>query len=134
MLTSRFTLPPMHKTRHSLVAVLAPLMLVAALAACADVDPAVPNARAAAMPTAPQAATVAATALPGRTLAANCFQCHGTNGVAGELKIAGERASEIISELNEMRAESPRRNIMNVHAQAYTPAEITLIADFFSKQ
>ena len=70
----------------------------------------------------------------GRLLASNCFQCHGTNGVAGELKIAGESASEIISELNEMRAENPGRNIMNVHAQAYTPAEITLIADYFAKQ
>ena len=72
--------------------------------------------------------------LPGRTLAANCFQCHGTNGVAGELKIAGESASEIISELNEMRAKDPRSNIMNVHALAYTPDEIKLIADYFSKQ
>jgi sulfide dehydrogenase cytochrome subunit len=72
--------------------------------------------------------------LPGRTLAANCFQCHGTNGVAGELKIAGESSSEIIGELNEMRAKDPRSNIMNVHALAYTPDEIKLIADFFSKQ
>ncbi len=72
--------------------------------------------------------------LPGRTLAANCFQCHGTNGVAGELKIAGESAAEIIGELNEMRAKDPRSNIMNVHALAYTTDEIKLIADFFSKQ
>jgi sulfide dehydrogenase cytochrome subunit len=72
--------------------------------------------------------------LPGRTLAANCFQCHGTNGVAGELKIAGESASEIIGELNEMRAKDPRSNIMNVHALAYTTDEIKLIADYFSKQ
>lgn len=71
---------------------------------------------------------------PGRALAANCFQCHGTNGYAGELKIAGESSSEIIGELNEMKSKSPGGNIMNVHAQAYTAEEIKLIADYFSKQ
>ncbi len=72
--------------------------------------------------------------LPGRTLAANCFQCHGTNGHAQELGIAGMSASEIIGELNDMKRKNPGANIMNVHAQAYTDAEIKLIADFFSKQ
>jgi len=72
--------------------------------------------------------------LPGRTLAANCFQCHGTNGYAGELKIAGESKSGILSEMNEMKAKNPRSNIMNVHAQAYTAQEMDLIADFISKQ
>jgi sulfide dehydrogenase cytochrome subunit len=72
--------------------------------------------------------------LPGRNLASNCFQCHGTNGYAGELKIAGESASGIISELEEMKAKDPRENIMNVHARAYTTEEIKLIGDYFSKQ
>lgn len=72
--------------------------------------------------------------LPGRALAANCFQCHGTNGHAGELKIAGESSSEIIGEFNEMKSKNPGSNIMNVHAKAYTDDEIKLIADFFSKQ
>jgi sulfide dehydrogenase cytochrome subunit len=74
------------------------------------------------------------TDLPGRTLAANCFQCHGTNGYAGELKIAGESASEIVGELTEMKSKDPRSNIMNVHARAYTADEIKLIGDYFSKQ
>lgn len=72
--------------------------------------------------------------LPGRLLASNCFQCHGTNGYAGELKIAGEGASEIISELNEMKAKDPRSDIMNAHARAYTDEEIKIIADYISKQ
>ena len=72
--------------------------------------------------------------LPGRTLAANCFQCHGTNGYAGELKIAGQSASGIISELNEMKLKDPRSNIMNVHARGYTDEQIKLIADYISKQ
>ena len=70
---------------------------------------------------------------PGRTLAANCFQCHGTDGYGLE-HLAGESASEIINELQEMKLESARKEIMNVHAQAYTDAEIRLIADYFAKQ
>jgi sulfide dehydrogenase cytochrome subunit len=71
---------------------------------------------------------------PGRALAANCFQCHGTDGFAGEMKIAGESYSELLSELREYRAKNPRTEIMSFHAQAYTDAEIVLIADYFSKQ
>ncbi len=84
--------------------------------------------------TPPPGPVIIVTDTPGRTLAANCFQCHGTNGHAGELKIAGESSSEIIHELNEMKSKSPGRNIMNVHAQAYTAAEIKLIGEYFSKQ
>jgi sulfide dehydrogenase cytochrome subunit len=74
------------------------------------------------------------TELVARGLAANCFQCHGTNGYAGELKIASMGSSEIISKFNQFRSESPRANIMNVHAYGYTTDEIQLIADYFSKQ
>lgn len=70
---------------------------------------------------------------PGRTLAANCFQCHGTNGYGLE-HLAGESAPEIVDELMEMQTKNPRAEIMNVHAKAYTTDEIKLIADYFSKQ
>lgn len=72
--------------------------------------------------------------LPGRVLASNCFQCHGTNGYAGELKIGEQSASSIISDMNEMRTKDPRSNIMNVHAKAYTNEEIKLIANYISQQ
>lgn len=72
--------------------------------------------------------------LPGRTLAANCFQCHGTNGYAGELKIASMSSSEITSKLIQYSSSPANADIMNVHALAYTPSEITLIADYFSQQ
>lgn len=124
----------MHKTRTSLVAVLAPLLAAVVTTSCRDATSDPPNDRTAAAPTAPQPALAAAVAHPGRPLAANCFQCHGTDGIAGELKIAGESVSEIVSALNDMRTRNPGSNIMNVHALAYTPAEITLIADYFSKQ
>lgn len=72
--------------------------------------------------------------LPGRVLASNCFQCHGTNGYAGELKIGEQSASSIISDINEMKTKDPRSNIMNAHARAYTTEEIKLIAEYISKQ
>jgi sulfide dehydrogenase cytochrome subunit len=72
--------------------------------------------------------------LPGRVLASNCFQCHGTNGYAGELKIGEQSASSIISDINEMKTKDPRANIMNVHARAYTTEEIQLIANYISHQ
>jgi sulfide dehydrogenase cytochrome subunit len=72
--------------------------------------------------------------LPGRVLASNCFQCHGTNGYAGELKIGEQSASSIISDINEMKTKDPRANIMNVHARAYTTEEMQLIANYISQQ
>ncbi|MFN8347100.1 MAG: hypothetical protein U0X91_19015 [Spirosomataceae bacterium] len=70
---------------------------------------------------------------PGKLLAANCFQCHGTNGNGLE-HLAGQSANEIAGEMREMQTKNPRADIMNVHAKAYTTDEIKLIADFFSKQ
>ena len=84
-----------------------------------------------------QIATMALPAVvehPGRSLAANCFQCHGTNGFAGQLKIASMGASEIITKFNGYRAKAANADIMYLHSQAYTVDEINLIADFFSKQ
>lgn len=72
--------------------------------------------------------------IPGRTLAANCFQCHGTNGHASELKIAGINGAALTSKFAEMKARGARDNIMNVHAYAYTPEEILLMGTYFSKQ
>lgn len=72
--------------------------------------------------------------LQGRALSANCFQCHGTNGYASELKIAGINASALQSKFVEMRARGARDNIMNLHAFAYTTEEVNLIGNFFSQQ
>ncbi|MEN9434637.1 MAG: hypothetical protein RLZZ422_2226 [Pseudomonadota bacterium] len=70
---------------------------------------------------------------PGRTLAANCFQCHGTDGYGME-HLAGKRVSKILEEMEEMQFSDLGKNIMNVHAQSYTEDEIKLIADYFSLQ
>lgn len=79
-------------------------------------------------------ATLATIDIPNRTLASNCFQCHGTDGFAGELKIASMSKAELVSKLNSFRAKDPKADIMNFHALGYTPTEIDLIADYFSKQ
>jgi len=124
---------PTTRSRPALYAALTPLLIAVAFTSCRDFPTAAPDEPAGVNAT-PKLATTAAVNLAGRALAANCFQCHGTDGVAGELKIAGESASGIISELNEMRGKNPRGNIMNLHALAYTPAEIALIADYISRQ
>ena len=83
------------------------------------------------------AAALAAPALvhgqtPGRLLASNCFQCHGTDGRGGFDKLAGKSSSEIVKELKEMRAENKPGEIMNRHAAGYTDAQLKLIGDYFA--
>lgn len=73
---------------------------------------------------------------PGRLLASNCFQCHGTNGRAvGDMeKLAGKSANEIYEELLEMKGKPANGNIMHVHARGYTDAQLRLIADYLARQ
>lgn len=70
---------------------------------------------------------------PGRLLASNCFQCHGTNGSGGFDRLAGKSSGEIYNELREMQQKSPPK-MMDMHARGYTDAQLRLIADYFSKQ
>lgn len=76
-----------------------------------------------------------ATAHPGRLLASNCFQCHGTNGrPTGDMeRLAGKSASEIYDELQEMRNGGEDKGIMSMHAKGYTDQQLRQIADFFAK-
>ena len=69
-----------------------------------------------------------------RTKAANCFQCHGTNGFAGELKIASMGQTEIINKMNYFKSKAANADIMYYHAQMYDSNEVKAIAYFFSKQ
>lgn len=86
----------------------------------------------AAAPTITLAQTSAAE-VPGRLLASNCFQCHGTNGSGGFERLAGMSAAELTKEMREMRTETPPE-MMDVHARGYTDAQIKLIADYFAAQ
>lgn len=83
-------------------------------------------------PAAALAQTTSTVEVPGRLLASNCFQCHGTNGKGGFERLAGMSSSEIISEMREMRTKNPPE-MMEVHARGYTDAQIKLIADYLSK-
>jgi cytochrome c553 len=70
---------------------------------------------------------------PGRLLASNCFQCHGTNGSGGFDRIQG--SSELLSELRKFASgEEDPGGIMAAHAVGYTDQQLQLIADFLSKQ
>jgi cytochrome subunit of sulfide dehydrogenase len=78
---------------------------------------------------------------PGRLLASNCFQCHGTNGkpgAGGFERLAGKSEAEIYEELLELRKPpntvEPEKEIMAVHANGFTLSELRLIARFFSQQ
>lgn len=72
---------------------------------------------------------------PGRLLASNCFQCHGTNGKGpGFEKLAGESANEIYKELVEFRSGKEGQGIMAKHAMGYTDAQLRQLADWLATQ
>ncbi|MBS1143786.1 MAG: c-type cytochrome [Proteobacteria bacterium] len=69
---------------------------------------------------------------PGRTLAAQCAQCHGTNGNGpGFDEIAGKSAREIYNELLEMKSR-PVEGIMDRQARGYTDEQMRLISEYLS--
>lgn len=71
---------------------------------------------------------------PGRILAGNCFQCHGTNGVNGPWdKLIGMTSDELYKKLKELqRSNESDSAIMKVHAMSYTDDQLRLIADYFA--
>lgn len=81
-------------------------------------------------------AAAAADAAPpaGRLLAAQCAQCHGTNGqaVGGMEKLAGESENEIYGELIKMKANIKPSEIMHRQAAGYTDAQIRLMARYYA--
>lgn len=74
----------------------------------------------------------------GRLLASNCTQCHGANGQPrdGIESLAGKSYSSLKKDMLEMATKSAaseaEKEIMIIHAKAYTPAEIDAIAYFLS--
>ena len=80
------------------------------------------------------AASAYAAPPPGRLLAAQCAQCHGTNGLAvsGMEKLAGESEGEIYKELIEMKAKLKPGEIMHRQAAGYSDEQIRLIARYYA--
>ena len=68
-------------------------------------------------------------AQPGRLLASNCFQCHGTGGVGGFDRIRGSDAAEVRDYLRK----SARSDIMAAHAQGYTSAQLDAIIAYLKQ-
>lgn len=67
----------------------------------------------------------------GQLLAAQCAQCHGTNGTGGFEAIAGKNPASLYEEMLEMKYR-PIENIMDRQARGYTDAQLWLIAEYFS--
>lgn len=86
-------------------------------------------------PTTPTPTNPTTTSAPsaGRLLAAQCAQCHGTDGISktGIDSLAGESRGEIIEEMLEMQNES-NNEVMHLQAKGYNAEQIGLIADYFS--
>jgi cytochrome subunit of sulfide dehydrogenase len=71
----------------------------------------------------------------GRLLAAQCAQCHGTNGNGpGFENIAGESAGELYHELLEMKYRTRIESIMDRQARGYSDAQLLSIANYLARQ
>lgn len=66
---------------------------------------------------------------PGRLLASNCFQCHGTMGTGGFDSIRGRKASEVLDYLTK----TANRDIMAAHAQGYTREQLQVIITYLQQ-
>ena len=72
----------------------------------------------------------------GRNLAAQCANCHGTNGKsAAEVpSLAGQPANVIVQKMKDYRDGKLPASIMHQLAKGYTDEQVALMADYFSKQ
>lgn len=84
------------------------------------------------------AASAQAPASPtlGRNLAAQCANCHGTNGksVAEVPSLSGQPAAVIVQKMKDYRDGKLPASIMHQLSKGYTDEQVALMADFFSKQ
>lgn len=72
---------------------------------------------------------------PGRLLASNCFQCHGTNGRGpGFEQLNGKSIDEIYKGLKEMQAGKEGQGLMTKHAMGYSDEQLRALSQWFSTQ
>ena len=71
-----------------------------------------------------------------RNLAAQCANCHGTNGksVAEVPSLAGQPANVIVQKMKDYRDGKLPASIMHQLSKGYTDEQVALMADYFSKQ
>ncbi len=72
---------------------------------------------------------------PGRLLASNCFQCHGTNDKGpGFERLAGKSANELFSEMKEFQSGKEGDNIMARHVSGFSDVQLRALAQWLSTQ
>lgn len=78
------------------------------------------------------AGTAVAAPMPGQQLAAQCAQCHETNGSGGFLQLAGRNAGSLYKQLLTMKSRSTPQSIMDLQARGYTDAQLWQISEYFA--
>ncbi len=83
-----------------------------------------------------QSAATAVSPHLARNLAAQCANCHGTNGRSvGEVpSLAGQSAAVLVNKMKDYKDGKQQATIMHQLSKGYTDEQIALIADYFSKQ
>lgn len=85
----------------------------------------------------PVASIAVDTAAPPRPyFAANCFNCHGTEGkaVSAIPTIAGRDKAYLEEALKAFKAGTKQATIMTQLAKGYTDEELAILADYFARQ
>ncbi len=70
-----------------------------------------------------------------RGLAANCAQCHGTNGISAGGAVpglAGRDRAYFIEQMNAFKAGKREATLMHQISKGYSDDEIALMADYFA--
>ncbi len=72
----------------------------------------------------------------GRNIAANCANCHGTNGksTGGMPSLAGQSADYIARQMREFRDGKRPATIMHQLSKGYTEEQINSVAAYFAAQ
>ncbi len=72
----------------------------------------------------------------GRSLAASCTACHGTNGNAqgGALVLAGLGKEFFVQQMQAFKSGKRSATVMHQLAKGYSDAEIEVLATYFSTQ
>lgn len=83
-----------------------------------------------ATPVTHQSASSAILIKEGRLFAANCAQCHGTDGQSGTIsQLAGMSAKDMFAK---MKDQQTHNSIMGAHARGYTDDQLRAIAAYFA--
>jgi sulfide dehydrogenase cytochrome subunit len=71
-----------------------------------------------------------------RDLAAQCANCHGTNGksVTEVASLAGQPANVIVQKMKDFRDGKVPATVMHQLAKGYSDEQVALMADYFSRQ